>query len=99
MVHMSTGSVWSHTHHCITVPAPSRRFRFPALTPTTLNVWNRESTALSRASVRARDRPKRLSHGFAGTLSVADRQPLTTDDRRLPTWVGQNTRVTAYITG
>ena len=85
MVHMSTGLVWSHKHHCITVPAPSRRFRFLALTPTTLNVWNRESTALSRASVRARDRPKRLSHGFAGTLSVANRQPLTTttDDSRL----------------
>ena len=95
MVHMSTGSVWSHKHHCITVPAPSRRFRFPALTPTTLNVWNRESTALSRASVRARDRTKPLSHSFAGMLSVANRQPPTTDDRRQTTWVGQNTRVNA----
>ena len=63
--------------------------------PTTLNVWNQESTALSRASVRARDRTKPLSHSFAGMLSVANGHPPTTDDRRQTTWVGQNTRVNA----
>jgi len=53
--------------------------------PTTLNVWNQESTALSRASVRARDRTKPLSHSFAGMLSVANGHPPTTDDRRQTT--------------